>query len=126
MSWEFFKPEEFACKHCGENKIQVGFVDKLDALRKTYGAPIVISSGYRCPEYNATVSSTGTNGPHTTGRAVDIAVSGAEAFKLMELALASGEFNGVGVNQKGNHAGRFIHLDDLDPASHPRPGVWSY
>jgi len=31
------------------------------------------------------------------------------------------------VNQKGPHAARFIHLDDLpDAEGQPRPTIWSY
>ena len=33
MSWDNFKLEEFACKHCGENKIEHELIDKLQALR---------------------------------------------------------------------------------------------
>jgi hypothetical protein len=51
---------------------------------------------------------------------------GADALELVALALAYG-FTGIGVNQKGAHDGRFIHLDDLDNApGQPRPCIWSY
>jgi len=32
MSWENFTLEEFACKHCGENKIEHELIDKLQLL----------------------------------------------------------------------------------------------
>lgn len=118
--WRYFKLEEFACKHCGENKIDRAFVDKLDLLRHTYGKPLVVTSGYRCPVHNIAVSTTGANGPHTTGKAVDLAVARTDAYNLLTLALAMG-FTGVGVQQKG--PSRFLHLDVLEEG---RPTVWSY
>ena len=115
----YFKSIEFCCKHCGKNDMKPEFMDALLRLRKAFARPMVISSGYRCPDHNDAVSSTGRDGPHTTGLAADIQVSGTEARLLLELA---GEFPRIGVSQKGNHSSRFIHLDLL-----PKSGwVWSY
>lgn len=124
MTLRYFKIEEFACKHCGENKIDYVLVEELDELRHQCGFPISISSGYRCPDHNEKVSSTGRTGPHTTGRAADLAVSHQQALTILRLALAM-KFTGIGVNQKGG--GRFIHLDNLANApNQPRPHIWSY
>jgi uncharacterized protein YcbK (DUF882 family) len=104
--------------------MQTHFLELLDSLRDECGFPLIVTSGYRCPEHNAAVSSTGRTGPHTTGRAADLAVDGARAHALMTIALAMG-FSGLGVNQKG--PGRFLHVDDLPNASgQPRPTIWSY
>lgn len=121
MSWRHFKREHFACKHCGENKIADSLIDALDELRERCGFPLVVSSGYRCPEHNKNVSSTGANGPHTTGLAADLAVDRWRAFTLLRHAMAMPVFTGIGVNQKGG--GRFIHLDTLTEG---RPTIWSY
>ncbi len=59
--------------------INESFMDKLQHLRRAYGKPVIITSGYRSPEYNDLISSTGRTGPHTTGRAVDIKVYGDNA-----------------------------------------------
>ena|SRR5688572_33105266 len=123
-TWTNFDLDEFKCKHCGENKINPRFIDKLQALRDRVGFPLTVTSGYRCPEHNKAVSSTGTTGPHTTGRAVDLGVSRYQAYRVLEEAFKLG-FTGIGVNQKGGS--RFIHLDDLKEPDHaPRPTVWSY
>lgn len=125
MTWTNFTRSEFACK-CGkcENKIQDSFIDKLQELRNALDFPLVITSGYRCPAHNARVSSTGLTGPHTTGRAADIAVAREQAFFLVSIAYNAG-FTGIGVSQKGNS--RYIHLDDLPATtSQPRPTIWSY
>jgi len=117
-----FYREEFACKHCGKNYIQPDFLDKLNRLGEKLKFPVVVTSGYRCSEHNQKVSTTGPNGPHTTGRAVDLAVRGVEALEVLEAALTSGEFAGFGIQQKGTV--RFIHLDDI--IGDNRPMIWSY
>jgi uncharacterized protein YcbK (DUF882 family) len=99
------------------------FMSKLVALRAYLNFPFVLSSAFRCPEHNSAVSSTGSVGPHTTGRAVDIVVRGEQAYEVLANAARFG-FTGIGVNQKGGS--RFIHLDDLESPEYPRPGVWSY
>jgi len=130
MNWgtiRYFSKAEFACQ-CGEcgsdgEELNLGFVARLDYLRATLGIPLRITSGYRCPTHNKRVSSTGLNGPHTTGRAADIAVYGADAFRLLREA-TSINITGIGLQQKGAQAGRYVHLDDLD--TEPRPWVWTY
>lgn len=117
-----FTKSEFACKcGCGTNEIKDDFVDLLNVMGKDLPFPLTVSSGYRCPNYNDKVSSTGRNGPHTTGRAADLLASHENAYTLLVAALRYG-FVGVGVNQK--ESSRFIHLDDSK--AHPRPRVWSY
>lgn len=102
------------------------FIRVLDAVRYDYGKSLAVTSGYRCPDYNDRISSTGRLGPHTTGRAADLHVVGHDAYLLLSIALDAG-FTGIGVSQKGAHTGRFLHLDMLDEAEgRPRPWVWSY
>lgn len=125
MTWRWFTREEFACKcGCGTNEISDVFVTKLDALREELGFPLPVNSGYRCPDHNDAVSSTGRAGPHTTGQAVDLRVDRKRAFQVVTRASFYG-FTGMGLKQKGN--GRFIHLDTLPNADgQPRPTVWTY
>ena len=99
-------------------------MDMMDELRETFGGPLIVSSAYRCPEYNNKISSTGTKGPHTTGKAIDIAINGEDAYKLVKAAVSMG-FSGIGIKQKGSFEGRFIHLDML-PLGTIRPRIWSY
>lgn len=121
-----FSLVEFACRHCGKAEMAPGFLRRLDDLREVLAAPLVVTSGYRCPAHNQAVSNTGADGPHTTGRAADLRVHGGVALRLVALAQQMG-FTGVGVAQHGPRAGRYVHLDDL-PAStnRPRPWLWSY
>lgn len=62
--------------------LQYGVDMVLDPLRRLYGKPIVITSGYRCPELNKRVGGV-ANSWHTQGNAADIHVSSlAEASKI--------------------------------------------
>lgn len=123
--WKWFSLDEFVCHcGCGQAKMKAGFIDKLDQLREELGFRLRVTSGYRCPVHNNQVSTTGMNGPHTTGRAADIAVDRDRAYALLPWLEPIG-FTGVGLKQKGE--GRFIHLDDLPHASgRPRPTIWTY
>jgi uncharacterized protein YcbK (DUF882 family) len=115
--WPDFTPYELRQRQTGVVVIDPAFMDQLQELRDAYGKPMLVTSYYRSPEYNDVVSSTGRTGPHTTGRAVDIAVSGIHTAALTFHAYQLG-FTGFGWQQKG--AGRFLHLDTLEPRS------WSY
>lgn len=98
-------------------------MDRLLALRLAYGKPMPISSGYRDKTHPIEAKKV-TTGTHTTGRACDVAVTGKDAYRLVELAYQYG-FTGIGINQKGSS--RFVHLDDCGPAAgRPRPTMWSY
>jgi uncharacterized protein YcbK (DUF882 family) len=122
--WPHFKPAELQCKGDGKLLIVPAFMDRLERLRAEVGQRLAITSGYRSPAYNARVAATGTDGPHTTGRAVDILVRGADALDLLVVARGLG-FTGFGIAQKG--AVRYLHLDDLPGAAgQPRPWMWSY
>lgn len=116
-----FKASEFKCSHCGAEGIRPELVDKLQAMRSDYAKPMVITSGYRCPQHPAEVKKNAP-GAHSLGLAADIGVQGADAHKILELAFKHG-FTGIGVQQKGT--GRFIHLD-IAGNELPRPAVWSY
>lgn len=122
--WDNFKLKDFTCKcGCGYNLMEPTFIDKLQWLRSETGIVMPVTSGYRCAQYNAKVSTTGLTGPHTTGRAADISVRGQDALKLLNAALSGDKFTGIGINQKG--AARFLHFDDL-MAPYPRPAIWTY
>jgi len=124
--WPHFTPREMACRRSGKLLLAPDFMDALEALRRDTNRPLPATSGYRDPEHNALVSSTGKTGPHTAGRAADIAISGEDAYILLGAAIRAGSFTGIGLNQRGPYPGRFVHLDTLPPAAAPRPRVWTY
>ena len=46
-------------------------IEQLDELRRLYGHPIIITSGYRCPELNKAVGGK-PNSQHVKGQAADL------------------------------------------------------
>ena len=125
--WPHVDPrKEWACKGTGQIVVETDFLDRVEQLRARYGRALIISSGYRSPGYNQSVSTTGADGPHTTARAVDLLVAGADALRMLQLALELG-FTGIGLKQHGRMPGRFLHLDDLPQLpERPRPWIWTY
>lgn len=138
IPWENFSFKELECRHCQKQVMDPEFMVKLVRFRKSTGISMPLSSAYRCPEHNQAVSPrTGLDGPHTTGRSVDVLVYGGKARKLLGLSLVYSEgpphasreivFTGIGVKQHGPFKDRIIHLDDLPNApGRPRPWVWTY
>lgn len=123
MDWKAypnFSADEFNCSHCGKNEMTHDFMEQLQALRSKYGKPMRITSGFRCAEHPIEAKKA-QPGAHASGCACDVGVEGADAHRLLTIALQLG-FSGIGVQQKG--AGRFIHLDTLNGPN--RPSCWSY
>lgn len=116
--WEHFTLEELRCSHCGETKMDNEFMKKLVLIRKLCGFPLRITSGYRCPDHPIEKAKGHHRGPHATGKAVDIAISGENAITFLKHALEHG-MTGIGVNQRSAQV-RFIHVDQLAPR------IWSY
>ena len=119
-----FTEAEMCCKHTGRCEMNVGFMDRLQRLRGMYGKPLVVTSGYRDPSHPEEAGRA-LPGAHAMGRAVDLAIAGPEAFRIIQLAVLNG-FTGIGVQQKG--ASRYLHLDDIQPGTlgFVRPTIWSY
>lgn len=77
-----FKVKEFACK----DGSQVIFIDDclytiLDILRNKLGKPVIITSGYRTPEWNKKCNGAKYS-YHMRGMAADIRVNGISAKEL--------------------------------------------
>ena len=123
--WPNFNPEEFQCKSSGELKISEALLDFLQAYRNALGKGVSINSGYRCPEHNNSVSSTGLDGPHTTGWAIDISTNSQTQYQLLKFAMSyNPQPLGIGI------AKTFTHIDfcntDMNDKFLVRPNVWRY
>ncbi len=86
---KYFKVKEFACK----DGSPIVFIDDylytiLDILRNKLGKPVIITSGYRTPEWNAKCGGAKYS-YHMRGMAADIRVNG---MKPKELA---NKLNGI-------------------------------
>lgn len=117
----YFSKEEFTCSHTGDCFMQSHFMDTLLAIRKEYGKPMRITSGYRSRRHPDEANKN-LPGEHTFGVCADIGVEGVDALRLLQVAFKHG-ISRVGVNQKG--ADRFLHLG-LGAAGLPNPAIWSY
>ena len=122
---KYFSKEEFICSHTGVEKMDKSFIQKLNMLREMYGKPMTVSSGYRDSTHPIeAMKKDPKGGAHVSGKAADILIERAEAYKLLSLAFDL-EFTGLGISQK--HGARFLHLDTIeDSPTRPRPTIWSY
>ena len=86
-----FSVDEMMCHcGCGEDSMDMDFMDILQNIREDMNRPLKISSAVRCAEHNSVVSSTGIYGPHVPRKegtmASDILISGADALRLVDIA----------------------------------------
>ena len=124
-SWPYFPNQILASPDTGRHEMDERFMLRLVLLRQELGFPLIVTSAYRSPQHNARVGGR-SRSAHMAGRAVDIAISGDKAHRLVRMALLLG-FTGIGIRQRGNYRSRYVHVDDLDKAPGiPRPAIWSY
>jgi hypothetical protein len=71
---EYFKREEFLCPCCGAALAAERLVLWLDLLRRAWGGPLSVNSGWRCETRNALVGGS-KNSRHKIGCAADIQIS---------------------------------------------------
>ena len=118
--WCNFTPDEFRCSCCNRLEISSDIMDLLQKARNELG-PLSITSAFRCSSHNDSVSSTGPNGPHTTGHSLDIAVKNSQHRKELIDWFAT-KVTGLGI------AKSFIHIDNLtaDDGFDMRPNAWKY
>lgn len=103
----------------GMENMNPGFIRTLDKIRDEVGFPLVVTSGYRTPEWNAHVG--GVQGSsHTKGVAVDFAAP-TEAMRnaITDAAVKHG-IKRIGYGAHKN----FIHLD-IDPDK-TQYTIWNY
>tara|TARA_R110001599_G_C11831326_1_gene618344 strand:+ start:172 stop:525 length:354 start_codon:yes stop_codon:yes gene_type:complete len=116
---KYFKLEEFdspdepgSGRHMNKEIIYM-----LDAVRKEYGKPIRVNSGYRTKARNKKIGGV-ADSSHIKGLAVDIScTTSSDRFKLLSLLTKTG-FKRIGV------AKSFIHVDiDKDKSQNV---IWTY
>lgn len=122
---QYFDLNEFhcSCSRCSETFVDELLIDKLDKVRAEFGKPLKITSGYRCPEHNAS-SGGKSNSAHTSGMAADIRpvnnMSVEELDRLYEICLKHFDNIGNGIN-KG-----FIHVDSRPLKADGKKRLWMY
>ncbi len=118
---KYFVVGEFACKHCGQlpvNGMSPVLLQKLDELRERVGAPIYVTSGWRCAFHNHKVGGV-SNSQHVQGTAADIVCNAVSVKQLAQLAAEVG-FDGIGAY----YLDGFVHVDCRDGGGNPNRYRW--
>ena len=105
-----FNLQNFECPCCGKvHKSLPDFIkDRLQPFRDMVGLPLIVNSGYRCEEYNATVPGASAVSQHLIGLAVDVYCPSEAVFPprtLAVLAWMSRLFRGI------KYYDTHVHLD---------------
>lgn len=80
----------------------------LDPIRRIYGKPIIVSSGYRCPALNAAVGGV-ANSQHTKGEAADLVpASGGSLAGIFRAAVQFGNYDQLIIEQSGKS--KWVHV----------------
>lgn len=109
-----FQISEFLCKHCGAGAdiVKSELLARLQLLRDSYGQPMLVNCGYRCPEHNAAVGGA-IHSAHLTGEAADISDSQGELRAFCSPLVL--EYLGLWAEDYG-HTPTWIHLQ-IRPAA---------
>lgn len=108
---EHFHSSEFVCQHCGEIKIDENLVNKMENIfSKLRASKCIISSGYRCPEYDIQIG--GFAGRHSEGLAADCVYYDKNGKMIPSkivccVAYDLGELNGIAKIDE-----YYVHLDN--------------
>jgi len=91
------------------DKIDIGFIEKLEMAREKSGIPYIITRTYSTPENSVKVGGSNTDS-HTEipCKAADILAKDARSRSLILEGLYFAGFHRIGVNDKNGH----IHVDD--------------
>ena len=91
----YFRAPEWRCK-CGKPGCPAGakpladpVLKFLDLVRAALGAPIEITSGWRCPAHNAATPGAAQNSLHLRGRAADIKAANMDDLAAIVRRLAA-------------------------------------
>lgn len=101
-----FKVREFHSKHDPTDVVKVDekLLTLLERIRAHVGKPIHVNSGYRSPEYNATLKNASPRSQHCNGKAADIWVEGVTPKQIAEIAECYlGSSGGIGIYKNFTH-----------------------
>lgn len=109
--WEF---------KCSDNSrvvvLDKALVELLEVIRKHFNKPVVINSGYRTVQYNASLKNSSPKSQHILGKAADIRVTGVEPKKVYDYVNSLyPSSHGLGIYNT------FVHVDVRETKSR-----WDY
>lgn len=113
-----FSSSEFECPHCHQSPMDPLLISVLQIIRDYVKLPIVVNSGYRCPEHNKRVGGV-ANSQHIFGKAADIYVEGWSNKQLLDVirALTVAKKIYVGYAYIIKNSNRAVHIDVRIPES---------
>lgn len=75
---DHFSLREFRCPceltSCTVTKVDLSLIELLEIIRLALGIPLKITSGYRCPEHNASIDKSAPKSQHIEGKAADVLI----------------------------------------------------
>lgn len=101
-----FRVREFHSKHDTSDIVKVDerLLTLLENIRNHTGKPVHINSGYRSPEYNATLKNASPRSQHCNGKAADIWVEGVTPKQIADIAECYlGSSGGIGIYKTFTH-----------------------
>ncbi len=107
--WPDFTPRELACRGTGKLVVDTEALDRLQALRRAIGRPMVINSAYRSPEHNTAVGGA-PRSLHMRALAFDVRMDNHDPAAFEAAAREAG-FTGFGFYPRQG----FMHID-IGPA----------
>lgn len=113
-----FSSSEFECPHCHQSPMDPLLISVLQIIRDYVKLPIVVNSGYRCPEHNKRVGGV-ANSQHIFGKAADIYVEGWSNKQLLDVirSLTVAKKIYVGYAYIIKNSNRAVHIDVRIPES---------
>ena len=89
-------------------KLETLITECLDPIRRIYGRPVIVSSGYRCPELNKAVGGSSTS-QHMLGEAADLVpATGGSLAGIFRAAVQFGNYDQLIIEQSGSS--RWVHV----------------
>lgn len=101
-----FRVREFHSKHDPSDLVKVDerLLTLLENIRNHVGKPVHLNSGYRSPEYNATLKNASPRSQHCNGKAADIWVEGVTPKQIADIAECYlGSSGGIGIYKTFTH-----------------------
>ena len=115
---EFLTLDEYECGHCHQlppdffiNDVRPPYLELLhifDSVRATWGKPIPVRSGYRCPYHNKRIGGEECS-VHCFGLALDMDLGTIDEVEELH-SIIDTDFPDVRM-YKYIHSGSFIHMD---------------
>lgn len=113
---QHFLATEFQCPcshpNCTNQRVSRELINRLESVRDAISTQLAITSGYRCPEYQADLKTKGYetaigHSQHELGNAADLTLPGRSSVDLTTLLLPElkKSFKAIGVGRS------FIHVD---------------